>query len=97
MRSGLDCIEVFTGKRSLYRRKRSLNWSGGGTSTPSKPSSVVKDSHPAVERVLTVIGHISPRPGSCIERGGGALLVGDPGQPLGCGGNAAPSDGCRCR
>jgi hypothetical protein len=44
---GLVLYEVFTGKRAF-----AANTSGDGDRTPSRPSSVVKDLHPVIERVI---------------------------------------------
>jgi tRNA A-37 threonylcarbamoyl transferase component Bud32 len=49
---GLVLYEVFTGKRAFTAEALADLVRGGEASTPSKPSSVVKDLDPAVERVI---------------------------------------------
>ena len=75
---GLVLYEVFTGKRA-FTAEALAELVRGGTSTPSKPSSVVKDLDPAIERVILRCLEAEPgsRPESAL-RVAGALPGGDP-------------------
>ena len=59
---GLVLYEIFTGKRAFTPETLKELVRGGTQSTPSKPSSVVKDLDPAVERVI--LRCLEPEPGS---------------------------------
>lgn len=48
---GLVLYEIFTGKRA-FAEKRAASLHGDGDRTPSRPSSVVKDLDPVVEKVI---------------------------------------------
>ena len=76
---GLVLYEVFTGKRAFTAEALAELVRGGGTSTPSKPSSVVKDLDPAVERVILRCLEPEPahRPASALSVAA-ALPGGDP-------------------
>jgi predicted Ser/Thr protein kinase len=76
---GLVLYEVFTGKRAFTAEALSELVRGGSASTPSKPSSVVKDLDPAVERVILRCLEPEPRsrPKSALSVAG-ALPGGDP-------------------
>ena len=76
---GLVLYEVFTGKRAFTAEALAELVRGGGASTPSKPSSVVKDLDPAVERVILRCLEAEPssRPKSALSVAG-ALPGGDP-------------------
>jgi serine/threonine-protein kinase len=76
---GLVLYEVFTGKRAFTAEALSALVRGGETSTPSKPSSVVKDLDPAIERVILRCLEPEPRmrPKSALSVAG-ALPGGDP-------------------
>ena len=75
---GLVLYEVFTGKRA-FTAEALAELVRGGTSTPSKPSSVVKDLDPAIERVILRCLEAEPgsRPESALSVAG-ALPGGDP-------------------
>ncbi len=75
---GLVLYEVFTGKRA-FTAEALAELVRGGTSTPSKPSSVVKDLDPAIERVILRCLEAEPRnrPKSALSVAG-ALPGGDP-------------------
>jgi serine/threonine-protein kinase len=75
---GLVLYEVFTGKRA-FTAEALAELVRGGTSTPSKPSSVVKDLEPAIERVILRCLEVEPRsrPKSALSVAG-ALPGGDP-------------------
>jgi predicted Ser/Thr protein kinase len=59
---GLVLYEVFTGKRAFTAEALADLVRGGSASSPSKPSSVVKDLDPAVERVI--LRCLEPEPSS---------------------------------
>jgi Protein kinase domain len=76
---GLVLYEIFTGKRAFTAEALAELVRGGGASTPSKPSSVVKDLDPAVERVI--LRCLEPEPASRPKAAlsvAGALPGGDP-------------------
>jgi serine/threonine-protein kinase len=74
---GLVLYEVFTGKRAFAEKPQLV--SGGGDHTPSRPSSVVKDLDPIVERVILRCMETDPalRPASALAVAA-ALPGGDP-------------------
>jgi serine/threonine-protein kinase len=76
---GLVLYEVFTGKRAFSADALADLVRGGSASAPSKPSSVVKDLDPAVERVILRCLEPEPqrRPQSALSVAG-ALPGGDP-------------------
>ena len=76
---GLVLYEIFTGKRAFAAEALSALVRGGETSTPSKPTSVVKDLDPAIERVILRCLEPEPRlrPKSALSVAG-ALPGGDP-------------------
>ena len=76
---GLVLYEVFTGKRAFTPEALAELVRSGGSSSPSKPSSVVKDLDPAIERVILRCLEPEPqrRPGSALSVAA-ALPGGDP-------------------
>jgi len=76
---GLVLYEVFTGKRAFTAEALAELVRSGGASTPSKPSSVVKDLDPATERVILRCLEPEPRsrPKSALSVAA-ALPGGDP-------------------
>jgi serine/threonine protein kinase len=76
---GLVLYEVFTGKRAFTAEALSALVRGGEVSSPSKPSSVVKDLDPAIERAILRCLEPEPRmrPASALSVAG-ALPGGDP-------------------
>ena len=76
---GLVLYEVFTGKRAFTPEALKELIRTGGSSTPSAPSSVVKDLDPAVERVILRCLEPEPRnrPASALSVAA-ALPGGDP-------------------
>ena len=74
---GLVLYEVFTGKRAFAEKPAGLHV--GGDRTPSRPSSVVKDLDPIVEKVILRCLEIEPsaRPATALAVAG-ALPGGDP-------------------
>ncbi len=76
---GLVLYEVFTGKRAFTAEALTAVVRGGTASAPSKPSSVVKDLDPAIERVILRCLEPEPRmrPASALSVVG-ALPGGDP-------------------
>jgi predicted Ser/Thr protein kinase len=76
---GLVLYEVFTGKRAFTAEALSALVRGGQAVSPSRPSSVVKDLDPAVERVIMRCLEPEPRlrPASALSVAG-ALPGGDP-------------------
>jgi len=76
---GLVLYEIFTGKRAFTAEALTALVRAGETSTPSKPSSVVKDLDPAVESVILRCLEPEPRmrPKSALSVAG-ALPGGDP-------------------
>ena len=76
---GLVLYEVFTGKRAFTAEALTVLIRGGTATTPSKPSSVVKDLDPAIERVILRCLEPEPRmrPKSALSVAG-ALPGGDP-------------------
>jgi predicted Ser/Thr protein kinase len=76
---GLVLYEVFTGKRAFTAEALTALVRGGEASSPSKPSSVVKDLDPAIERVILRCLEPEPRnrPASALSVVG-ALPGGDP-------------------
>src|SRR5450755_102107 len=76
---GLVLYEVFTGKRAFTAEALTELVRGGTASAPSKPSSVVKDLDPAIERVILRCLEPEPRmrPASALSVVG-ALPGGDP-------------------
>jgi serine/threonine protein kinase len=76
---GLVLYEIFTGKRAFTAEALTAVVRGGDASAPSKPSSVVKDLDPAIERVILRCLEPEPRyrPASAISVAG-ALPGGDP-------------------
>lgn len=74
---GLVLYEVFTGKRAFAERAVAVR--GHGNQTPSRPSSVVKDLDPIVEKVILRCLEIDPsgRPATALAVAG-ALPGGDP-------------------
>ncbi len=76
---GLVLYEVFTGKRAFTAEALTALVRGGEATSPSKPSSVVKDLDPAIERVILRCLEPEPRmrPKSALS-GAGALPGGDP-------------------
>ncbi|HUB01563.1 MAG TPA: serine/threonine-protein kinase [Terriglobales bacterium] len=76
---GLVLYEIFTGKRAFTAEALAALVRGGETSTPSKPSSVVKDLDPAIEKVILRCLEPEPRmrPKSALSVAGG-LPGGDP-------------------
>jgi predicted Ser/Thr protein kinase len=76
---GLVLYEVFTGKRAFTAEALTALVRGGETSAPSRPSSVVKDLDPAIERVILRCLEPDPRmrPASALSVAG-ALPGGDP-------------------
>ena len=76
---GLVLYEIFTGKRAFTAEALTALVRGGEASSPSKPSSVVKDLDPAIERVILRCLEPEPRmrPKSAISVAG-ALPGGDP-------------------
>jgi serine/threonine protein kinase len=76
---GLVLYEVFTGRRAFTAEALTAIVRGGAASSPSRPSSVVKDLDPAVERVILRCLEPEPRmrPASAISVVG-ALPGGDP-------------------
>jgi serine/threonine protein kinase len=76
---GLVLYEVFTGKRAFTAEALTALVRGGAASAPSKPSSVVKDLDPAIERVILRCLEPEPRmrPVSALSVVG-ALPGGDP-------------------
>ena len=76
---GLVLYEVFTGKRAFTAEALTALVRGGEATSPSKPSSVVKDLDPAIERVILRCLEPEPRmrPASALSVVG-ALPGGDP-------------------
>ena len=76
---GLVLYEVFTGKRAFTAEALAALVRGGEASSPSRPSSVVKDLDPAIERVILRCLEPEPRmrPKAAISVAG-ALPGGDP-------------------
>jgi serine/threonine-protein kinase len=76
---GLVLYEVFTGKRAFTAEALSALVRGGEAVSPSRPSSVVKDLDPAIERVIMRCLEPEPRlrPASALSVAG-ALPGGDP-------------------
>ena len=76
---GLVLYEVFTGKRAFTAEALTALVRGGEATTPSRPSSVVKDLDPAIERVILRCLEPDPRlrPTSALSVAG-ALPGGDP-------------------
>ena len=76
---GLVLYEVFTGKRAFTAEALAALVRGGEASSPSRPSSVVKDLDPAIERVILRCLEPEPRsrPNSALSVAG-ALPGGDP-------------------
>ena len=76
---GLVLYEIFTGKRAFTAEALTALVRGGETLTASKPSSVVKDLDPAIERVILRSLEAEPpmRPKSALSVAG-ALPGGDP-------------------
>ena len=76
---GLVLYEVFTGKRAFTAEALTAMVRGGVASAPSRPSSVVKDLDPAIERVILRCLDPDPRlrPASALSVVG-ALPGGDP-------------------
>jgi len=76
---GLVLYEIFTGKRAFTPEALAELVRGGPTSSPNKPSSVVKDLDPAVERVILRCLESEPprRPSSALSIAA-ALPGGDP-------------------
>ncbi len=76
---GLVLYEVFTGKRAFTAEALTALVRGGEASSPSKPTSVVKDLDPAIERVILRCLEPEPhrRPASALSVVG-ALPGGDP-------------------
>jgi serine/threonine-protein kinase len=76
---GLVLYEIFTGKRAFTAEALTDLVRGGTASSPSKPSSVVKDLDPAIERVILRCLEPEPRlrPASAVSVIG-ALPGGDP-------------------
>ncbi|MGA9504884.1 MAG: serine/threonine-protein kinase, partial [Terriglobales bacterium] len=76
---GLVLYEVFTGKRAFTAEALTALVRGGKASSPSKPSSVVKDLDPAIERIILRCLEPEPRlrPVSALSVVG-ALPGGDP-------------------
>jgi tRNA A-37 threonylcarbamoyl transferase component Bud32 len=76
---GLVLYEVFTGKRAFTAEALAALVRGAEASSPSKPSSVVKDLDPAIERVILRCLEPEPRsrPQSALSVAG-ALPGGDP-------------------
>ncbi len=76
---GLVLYEVFTGKRAFTAEALTALVRGGEATTPSRPSSVVKDLDPAIERVILRCLEPEPRmrPKSALSVAG-ALPGGDP-------------------
>ena len=76
---GLVLYEIFTGKRAFTAEALTELVRGGSASAPSKPSSVVKDLDPAVERVILRCLEPEPqsRPKSALSVAA-ALPGGDP-------------------
>jgi predicted Ser/Thr protein kinase len=76
---GLVLYEVFTGKRAFTAEALTALVRGGEASAPSRPSSVVKDLDPAIERVILRCLEPEPRlrPASALSVVG-ALPGGDP-------------------
>jgi hypothetical protein len=76
---GLVLYEVFTGKRAFTAEALTALVRGGEASSPSRPSSVVKDLDPAIERVILRCLEPEPRlrPASALNVVG-ALPGGDP-------------------
>ena len=76
---GLVLYEVFTGKRAFTAETLAELVRGGTSTTPSRPSSVVKDLDPAVERVILRCLEPEPRsrPASALSVAA-ALPGGDP-------------------
>ena len=76
---GLVLYEIFTGKRAFTADALTDVVRGGAASAPSKPSSVVKDLDPAIERVILRCLEPEPRlrPASAVSVIG-ALPGGDP-------------------
>ncbi len=76
---GLVLYEVFTGKRAFTAEALAELVRSGGASTPSKPSSVVKDLDPAAERAILRCLEPDPRnrPSSALSVAA-ALPGGDP-------------------
>jgi predicted Ser/Thr protein kinase len=74
---GLVLYEVFTGKRAFAEKPVALR--AGGDHTPSRPSSVVKDLDPVIEKVILRCLEADPsaRPASALAVAG-ALPGGDP-------------------
>jgi len=74
---GLVLYEVFTGKRAFAEKPAALR--GRGDHTPSRPSSVVKDLDPIVEKVILRCLETEPsaRPANALAVAG-ALPGGDP-------------------
>jgi serine/threonine protein kinase len=74
---GLVLYEVFTGKRAFAEKPAALR--GRGDHTPSRPSSVVKDLDPIVEKVILRCLETEPsaRPATALAVAG-ALPGGDP-------------------
>lgn len=75
---GLVLYEIFTGKRA-FAEKRTASLQGDGDRTPSRPSSVVKDLDPIVEKVIMRCLEEDPvaRPATALAVAG-ALPGGDP-------------------
>jgi serine/threonine protein kinase len=76
---GLVLYEVFTGKRAFTAEALAALIRGREASSPSKPSSVVRDLDPAIERVILRCLEPEPRmrPKAAISVAG-ALPGGDP-------------------
>ena len=76
---GLVLYEIFTGKRAFTAEALTALVRGGEASSPSRPSSVVKDLDPAIERVILRCLEPEPRlrPKSALSVVG-ALPGGDP-------------------
>ena len=76
---GLVLYEIFTGKRAFTAEALADLVRGGTASSPSKPSSVVRDLDPAIERVILRCLEPEPRlrPASAVSIIG-ALPGGDP-------------------
>lgn len=74
---GLVLYEVFTGKRAFAEKAAALR--GRGDHTPSRPSSVVKDLDPVIEKVILrcLESDASARPATSLAVAG-ALPGGDP-------------------
>ncbi len=77
---GLVLYEVFTGKRAFTAETLAELVHDGTTTTPSRPSSVVKDLDPAVERVILRCLEPEPRSRPASALGVAAALPG--GDPL---------------